>query len=82
MTATRAQQRFYQSVLDWKPDKVLLVVMTRTDADYEALKQLGVGFAAAGIKTYMFDEVHDPESVNPEYRRASAGGGTRWEASR
>jgi len=65
LTATRAQQRFYQSVLDWKPDKVLLVVMTRTDADYEALKDLGVGFAAAGIKTYMFDEVHDPESVNP-----------------
>jgi hypothetical protein len=65
LTATRAQQRFYQSVLDWKPDKVLLVVMTRTDADYEALKELGVGFAAAGIKTYMFDEIHDPESVNP-----------------
>ena len=64
LTATRAQQRFYQSVLDWKPDKVLLVVMTRTDADYDALKQLGVGFAAAGIKTYMFDEVHDPASVN------------------
>src|SRR5882724_4195204 len=66
LTATRAQQRFYQSVLDWKPDKVMLVVMTRTDADYDALKQLGVGFAAAGIKTYMFDEIHDPESVNPD----------------
>jgi hypothetical protein len=65
LTATRAEQRFYQSVLDWKPDKVMLVVMTRTDADYEALKQLGVGFAAAGIKTYMFDEVHDPASINP-----------------
>ena len=65
LTATRAQQRFYQSVLDWKPDKVMLVVMTRTDADYEALKQLGQGFAAAGIKTYMFDEVHDPASVKP-----------------
>jgi hypothetical protein len=65
LTATRAQQRFYQSVLDWKPDKVMLVVMTRTDADYDALRQLGVGFAAAGIKTYMFDEVHDPASINP-----------------
>ena len=65
LTATRAQQRFYQSVLDWKPDKVMLVVMTRTDADYDALKQLGAGFAAAGIKTYMFDDIHDPESANP-----------------
>jgi len=63
LTAMRARDRFYQSVLDWKPDKVLLVVMTRTDADYEALKQLGIGFTAAGIKTYTFDEVHDPESV-------------------
>ena len=78
LTATRAQQRFYQSVLDWKPDKVLLVVMTRTDADYDALKQLGVGFAAAGTKTYMFDEVHDPESVSPgtvERAVAAAGSG-------
>ena len=65
LTATRAKDRFYQSVLDWKPDKVMLVVMTRTDADYDVLRQLGAGFAAAGIKTYMFDEVHDPASVNP-----------------
>jgi hypothetical protein len=47
LTATRAKDRFYQSVLDWKPDKVLLVVMTRTDADYEALKDLGLGFKKA-----------------------------------
>ena len=75
LTATRAKDRFYQSVLDWKPDKVLLVVMTRTDADYEALKDLGLGFKKAGIKTYMFDEVHDPESVNPGVvERAAASG--------
>jgi hypothetical protein len=65
LTATRARARFYQGVLDWKPDKVLLVVMTRTDEDYDALKQLGRDFNAAGIKPYMFDEVHDPASVKP-----------------
>lgn len=65
LTASRAQKRFYQDVLAWKPDKVLLVVMTRTDEDYEALKQMGNGFRAAGIKTYMFDEVHDPAAVTP-----------------
>ena len=65
LTAARAQKRFYQSVLDWKPDKVLLVVMTRTNEDYDALKQLGEGFGAKRIKTYMFDEVHDPASVQP-----------------
>jgi hypothetical protein len=78
LTATRAKDRFYRSVLDWKPDKVLLVVMTRTDADYDALRDLGLGFSRADIKTYMFDEVHDPASVNPgvvERARAAAGAG-------
>jgi hypothetical protein len=65
LTASRALNRFYKHALDWKPDKVVLVVMTRTDEDYDALKQLGEGFRAAGITTYMFDEIHDPESVNP-----------------
>ena len=65
LTASRALNRFYKDVLDWKPDKVMLVVMTRADEDYDALKQLGDGFRTAGIKTYMFDEVHDPASVKP-----------------
>lgn len=65
LTASRAQKRFYQDVLAFKPDKVMLVVMTRTDEDYEALKQMGQGFRTAGIKTYMFDEVHDPAAVTP-----------------
>jgi len=65
LTASRAQKRFYEDVLAWKPDKVLLVVMTRTDDDYKALKQMGQGFRSAGIKPYMFDEVHDPAAVTP-----------------
>jgi len=65
LTASRSQKRFYKDVLAWKPDKVMLVVMTRTDEDYEALKQMGQGLSTAGIKTYMFDEVHDPAAVTP-----------------
>lgn len=75
LTASRAQKRFYQDVLAWKPDKVLFVVMTRTDEDYEALKAMGEGLRVAGIKTYMFDEVHDPAAVTPgtvERARATA----------
>jgi hypothetical protein len=65
LTASRAQKRFYNDVLAWKPDKVLFVVMTRTDEDYEALKAMGDGLRAAGVKSYMFDEVHDPAAVTP-----------------
>jgi hypothetical protein len=65
LTASRAQKRFYEDVLNWKPDKVMLVVMTRTDDDYKALSQMGEGFRARGIKAYMFDEVHDPAAVAP-----------------
>lgn len=65
LTASRAQKRFYSDVLAWKPDKVLFVVMTRTDEDYEALKTMAYGLRAAGIKAYMFDEVHDPAAVTP-----------------
>jgi len=75
LTASRAQKRFYKDLLAWKPDKVLFVVMTRTDDDYEALKSMGEGLRAAGIKTYMFDEVHDPAAVTPgtvERARAAA----------
>ena len=75
LTASRAQKRFYKDLLAWKPDKVLFVVMTRTDDDYEALKSMGDGLRAAGIKTYMFDEVHDPAAVTPgtvERARAAA----------
>ena len=77
LTASRAQKRFYEDVLNWKPDKVLLVVMTRTDDDYKALSQMGDGFRARGIKAFMFDEVHDPAAVAPgtvERARKSAEG--------
>ena len=76
LTASRAQKRFYKDLLTWKPEKVLFVVMTRTDEDYEALKQMGQGLNAAGIKSYMFDEVHDPAAVTPgtvERARKTAG---------
>jgi len=75
LTASRAQKRFYEDVLAWKPDKVLLVVMTRTDEDYAALRQMGQGFRSAGIKPYMFDEVHDPAAItagNAERARKAA----------
>jgi hypothetical protein len=65
LTASRAEQRFYNDVVAWKPDKVLLVVINRRDEDYEALKRMGENFKAAGIKAYIFDDINDPESDKP-----------------
>lgn len=65
LTASRARERFYRGVLEWKPDKVLLVVLTRTEEDYAALKEMGEGFRAAGVEPLMFDDIRDPESVKP-----------------
>jgi hypothetical protein len=65
LTASRAKERFYRGVLEWKPDKVLLVVLTRTEEDYAALREMGEGFRAAGIQALMFDDINDPESVKP-----------------
>jgi hypothetical protein len=65
LTASRAKERFYRGVLEWKPDEVLLVVLTRTDEDYAALAEMAEGFRSAGIKALMFDDINDPESVKP-----------------
>jgi tetratricopeptide (TPR) repeat protein len=65
LTASRARDRFYKDVLAWKPDAVLFVVIERTDADYEALAEMGRGLAAAGASVSMFDNIYDPEAVKP-----------------
>jgi photosystem II stability/assembly factor-like uncharacterized protein len=65
LTATRAYDRFYDDVVAWKPDVVLLVVMNRTDADLQKLELLGKGFTGMGAKVYAFDDVHDPDTADP-----------------
>ncbi|MBE3072043.1 MAG: hypothetical protein IMZ67_03630 [Acidobacteria bacterium] len=65
LTSSRAMKRFYQDALGWKPDQVLLVVMNRTDEDFDALRTMGKGFKAAGAKVLMFDNLLDPEVAAP-----------------
>ena len=60
LTATRAYNNFYQDVLAWKPNQVLLVVMSRNEEDYTRLEEMARGFAAAGTKVFMFDSLLDP----------------------
>ncbi len=65
LTASRAMREFYEFAIEWKPDKVLLVVLTRRDEDYAALEALGKGFREAGAQCFVFDNVHDPEMTKP-----------------
>jgi hypothetical protein len=65
LTSTRAYRNFYSSVLDWKPDTVLLVVLNRTPEDIDAFRELGQGFAKAGARVLTFDDVHDPDAGDP-----------------
>ena len=81
LTASRAYREFYHNVLQWKPDKVLLVVLMRSDEDYQALARMGKGFRDAGLQGYVFDNIHDPEANKPEFvsrfvQAASADGFT------
>ncbi len=63
LTPTRAYNNFYRDVLAWKPDKVLLVVLSRTEEDYTRLEEMCRGFAAAGAKVLMFDSLRDPDDA-------------------
>jgi hypothetical protein len=65
LTSSRAKRTFYDDVLAWKPDTVLLVVLNRTPEDIEAFDALGKGFAAAGARVLTFDDVHDPDADDP-----------------
>jgi len=69
LTSTRAYDRFFKDAVAWKPEVVLLVVMNRTDEDLAKLALLGQGLTAAGAKVYAFDDVHDPDTADPERLR-------------
>ena len=66
LTSSRALKRFYQDVLAWKPQTVLLVVANRTEEDFEALKTMVGGLKAAGARVFVFDDVLDPLDREPE----------------
>ncbi len=63
LTGSRALKNFYADALAWKPDVVLLVLLTRTDEDLKALDIMVRGFTQAGARVYMFDSVRDPEEA-------------------
>jgi hypothetical protein len=69
LTASRALKNFYQDALSWRPDLVLLVLLNRTDQDLADLRTIGKGLGAAGTRAVMFDDVHDPDSADPEKRK-------------
>ena len=48
LTPTRAFNNFYQSALEWKPDKVLFVLAVRNEEDYKRLAEMCAGLPRRG----------------------------------
>jgi hypothetical protein len=69
LTSSRALKNFYRDALAWRPDLVLLVLLNRTDQDLADLRTMAKGFRSAGARVVMFDDVHDPDSADPEKRK-------------
>ena len=72
LTSSRALKNFYADALAWRPNTVLLVLLNRTDEDLNDLRTMGLGFKAAGTRVLMFDDVHDPDSTDPQMRGKEA----------
>jgi photosystem II stability/assembly factor-like uncharacterized protein len=68
LTSTRAMNRFFADVVAWRPQRVLLVVINRTDEDLHNFRRLGRGLAAAGARVLTFDDVRDPKGTAPGLR--------------
>ena len=62
LTSSRALSRFYADAVAWRPDQVLLVLMNRTDEDFDALRTMGQGFRAAGARVVIFDDLLDSQA--------------------
>ena len=72
LTSTRAVNRFYDDLIAWKPQQVLLVVINRTDEDLQNFRKLGRGLAEAGARVLTFDDVHDPKGTANALREGEA----------
>ena len=72
LTSTRAVNRFYDDLVAWKPQQVLLVVINRTDEDLQNFRKLGRGLAEAGARVLTFDDVHDPKGTANALREGEA----------
>ena len=66
LTSSRALKNFYQDALAWHPDTLLFVLANRTHEDLNSLRTMAQGLIAAGTRVVMFDDVHDPDSADPD----------------
>ena len=72
MRAWQARDKFLDKALEWKPDKVLMVVAVREDRDYEALEEMSRRFKEIGAQTVLFDSIYvkgADELVNADTQR-------------
>ncbi len=74
MSAVTAQRLFYSPVLEWKPDLVVFVIMGEGPENRKALREMILGYTAAGIKCCIFDSLWPadwdllPKGSDPELK--------------
>ena len=78
MSASQARDRFLKDALAWKPDRVFLVIVVRSDADYAALAEMTRTFRDVGCETACFDTLHPTRTswINPKREKLVAAAKT------
>lgn len=64
--AARAERELFQTMLASKPERVLLVLLTRKDDDYDALGRMLDALAKSGVRAHLFDNVREPSERDRE----------------
>ncbi|HUW55122.1 MAG TPA: SGNH/GDSL hydrolase family protein [Planctomycetota bacterium] len=74
MSASQARDRFLKDALAWKPDRVFVVVVVGSDADYAAMEEMSRKFKEIGCETACFDTLHPTRTswVNPSREKLVA----------
>ena len=74
MSASQARDTFLKDALAWKPDRVIVVVVMRSDADYSAMQEMTRAFKEHACETVCFDTLHPSRTswVNPSREKLVA----------
>jgi len=73
-SASQARERLLQDALAMRPNRVLLVVLISSDADFAAIAEITRTFRRIGAEVMCFDQLHTNHTswINPDRARLAA----------